>query len=251
VLTAVATDNGGASSTSGPVKILILGSPPPPTNRPPVVTIVASDPLAIEGTNCWLWFGLAESLPTWSDWSQGTSLWRFFKNCGPKNATFSVYRSGATNDDLTVNYDVGGSATNGVDYVPLPGTVVIPAGQRHVDITVVPIDDGPPDISSTVTLKLTGSTNYVLGYPQKASVLIIDSQGSHPGSGMLSDQSFHLSASGPDGAWFHVDYSTNLLDWTSICTNQVVDGSIDFIDPDAASNPSRFYRTVPEVNPPN
>jgi hypothetical protein len=66
----------------------------------------------------------------------------------------------------------------------------------------------------------------------------------------LSDRSFHLGAPGPDGAWFHVEYSTDLLNWTSICTNQVVNGSIDFIDADAASDQSRFYRTVPETNPP-
>jgi hypothetical protein len=251
VLTAVATDDGGASATSGPVKIMILSSPPPPTNRPPVVSIIASDPLAIEGTNCWPWLGLAESVPTWSDWSQGTSLWRFFTNCGPKNATFSVRRSGDTNDELTVSYQIGGTATNGIDYVKLADSVIIPAGQRRAEITVVPLDDGPPDISSTVVLKLTAATNYVVGYPLRAAALILDSQWPRPFSGMLSDGSFHLAAPGPDGAWFHVDYSTDLVNWAPICTNQVVNGSIDFIDTDASGNESRFYRTVPEANPPN
>jgi hypothetical protein len=98
-------------------------------------------------------------------------------------------------------------------------------------------------------LKLAGSTNYVLGYPRSAAVLILDGKG-FPHSGMLSDGSFHLEASGPDGGWFHVDYSTNLVDWTTVCTNQVVNGSIDFIDPDASSDHSRFYRAVPEPNQP-
>jgi len=251
VLTAVATDNGGAAATSGPVKITILAAPPPPTNRPPIVSIVASDPLAIEGTNCWPWLGLAGGgVPTWNEWSGPSAIWRFFTNCGPKNATFTVHRFGDTNDDLTVAYEVGGSATNGVDYVPLPGSVLIPAGQREADVTVVPLDDGPPDISSTVVVKLDSGTNYVLGFPRKAAVLILDSQLPFPGSGLLSDRSFHLGAPGPDGAWFHIDFSTDLLNWTSICTNQVVNGSIDFIDPDAPTSQSRFYRTVPETNPP-
>lgn len=251
VLTAVATDNGGAAATSAPVNITILSSPPPPTNRPPIVSVLASDPLAIEGTNCWPWLGLASGAPTWSNWTRPTPIWHFFTNCGPKNAAFTVHRWGDTIEDLTVTYDVSGTATNGVDYVPLSGSVVIPAGQRHAEITVIPIDDGPPDISSTVLVKLTGATNYIVGYPQRAAVLIIDSQWPRPPfSGLLSDGSFHLEASGPDGAWFHVEYSTDLINWTPICTNQVVNGSIDFIDPDAPNDHSRFYRTVPETNPP-
>jgi hypothetical protein len=250
VLAAVATDNGGASSTSGPVNITILGSLPPPTNRPPIVDVVASDPLAIEGTNCWPWLGLAGGVATWTEWNGSRPIWRIFTNCGPKNATFTVRRHGDTNQDLTVAYQVSGTATNGVDYVPLAGSVVIPAGQRHADVTVVPLDDGPPDITSTVILKLSSSTNYVLGFPQKAAVLILDSKLPQPGSGLLSDHSFHLSEPGPDGAWFHIDYSTDLSSWTALCTNQVVNGSIDFIDPDAGSNQTRFYRTVPDSSSP-
>jgi hypothetical protein len=250
-LTAVATDNDGAAATSGVVKITILPSPPPPTNRPPIVNVIASDPIAIEGTNCWPWLGVASAAaPTWSDWTKPTAIWRFFTNCGPKNATFTMHRFGDTHDDLSVNYDVGGSATPGVDYVPLSGSVTIPAGQRHAEITVVPLDDGPPDISSTVAIKITRSTNYIIGYPREAAVLIIDSKWPRPFSGLLSDGTFHVEASGPDGAWFHLEYSTNLVDWTALCTNQVVNGSIDFIDPDAQGDYSRFYRTVPETYPP-
>ncbi|HZR19029.1 MAG TPA: Ig-like domain-containing protein [Verrucomicrobiae bacterium] len=249
-LTAVATDNGGLSATSEPVKVAIVSPPPPPTNRPTIVEIVASDPLAIEGTNCWPWLGLAESTPSWSHWTGSNSLWRMFTNCGPKNATFTVHRFGETNDDLTVTYEVGGTATNGVDYVPLSGSVVIPAGQRHAEISVIPLDDGPPDINSTVVVELAKSTNYVLGYPRKAAALILDNAGRRPWNGLLSDHSFHLGAPGPDGAWFHIDFSTDLLNWTTICTNQVVNGSIDFIDPDSASDQSRFYRTVPDSAPP-
>ena len=249
VLTAVATDQAGGLATSAPVKITILAPPPPPTNRPAIVDVVASDPLAIEGTNCWPWLGMAGS-PGDDSWGGPTAVWKVFTNCGPKNATFTVRRWGATNDDLTVLYDVAGTATNGVDYVPLPGSVVIPAGQRQAEVAVIPLDDGPPDISSTVVLRIAADTNYMVGFPRKAAVLILDGQFPRTGSGLLSDHSFHLGVPGPDGAWFHIEYSTNLLDWTALCTNQVVNGAVDFIDPDASSNQSRFYRTVPEANPP-
>ena len=67
---------------------------------------------------------------------------------------------------------------------------------------------------------------------------------------MLPDRCFHLSANGPDGAWFRIEYSTDLRTWTSICTNQVIQGAIDFVDPDAPSEPGRYYRAVPEFGPP-
>jgi hypothetical protein len=252
-LTADATDNGGASTISSPVHITILPPLPPPTNRPPIVSIIASDPVAIEGTNCWPWLGLAGVPPTWSNWTAPTAVCRFFTNCGPKNATFTVRRFGDTNGDLTVTYAIGGTATNGLEYVALPGVITIPAGERHASISVVPIDDGPPDITSTVVLKLTPSTNsppdYLLGFPRNAAAIILD-PGPRPVTGVLPDKCFHLAAAGPDGAWFHVEYSTDLQSWTSICAGQVINGSIDFVDPDAPGDQQRLYRAVPEADPP-
>ena len=57
---------------------------------------------------------------------------------------FTIRRDGPTNASLTVTYDLGGTASNGVDYVELPGTATIPAGEQSTLISVVPIDDGPP-----------------------------------------------------------------------------------------------------------
>ena len=168
-LTAKATDNGGLSTVSDPVNVTILPPLPPPTNRPPLISIVATDPIAVEGTNCWPWLGLVNASPTWANWTATAAVCRFFTNCGPKDAIFTVRRHGDTNNALTVTYGIGGTATNGVDYVALPGVVTIPPGERAALITVAPLDDGPPDITSTVILTLEPSTNtppdFVLGYP--------------------------------------------------------------------------------------
>jgi Big-like domain-containing protein/Calx-beta domain-containing protein len=254
-LTARATDNGGASTVSVVVNIIVLPAPPPPTNTPPIVNIVATDPVAIEGTNCWPWLGLAPtSISCWSNWAVAFPPYHIYTNCGPKNAIFTVHRHGATNQDLTVSYAIGGTATNGIDYVTLPGSVTIPAGECSALIVVVPIDDGSPDLSDTVVLKLIPSANlppdYLLGYPHNAAALILDSPSLRPPTGILADKCFHLAATGPDGAWVHIQYSTDLLHWSSICTNQVVQGSIDFIDPDAPADGHRFYLAVPETTTP-
>ena len=251
-LTAVAEDQFGNAATSAPVNLTILASPPPPTNRPPVVSIVATDPMAIEGTNAWVWPGETNSTPTWAAWPPRPV--GFFTNRGPKTATFAVRRYGDISNDLTVAYAIGGTASNGVDYATLPGSVTIPAGERRALISIVPIDDGPPDVNSTVMLALSPSTNtppdYVIGWPPRAAAIIIDRAGPQPLAGVLPGGWFHLAAPGPNAAWFGVEYSTDLIHWTPVCTNQVVNGSIDFVDPEAASRPARFYRTVPVNGPP-
>jgi hypothetical protein len=250
-LTAVAADNGGASTVSEAVNITIVGPVPPPTNPLPIVTISALDPIAIEGTNCWPWLGLVGTTPTWANWTATTSVCQYFTNCGPKNATFAVRRLGPTNDDLAVTYAVGGTATNGVDYVTLSGVVTIPAGSYVAVITVIPIDDGSPDITKTVILTLTPSSDYTVGCPRTAAAIILDSLKPPPVAGALPDRTFHVNAAGPNGAWFHIEYSTDLLHWTPICssTNQVFAGGLNFVDPDALGNQLRFYRAVPEANP--
>ena len=247
-LTAVATDNRGASTVSDAVNVTILPpvSPPTPTN---VVDIVALDPIAIRGTNCWPWLGLVGATPAWTNWTASTAVCRYFTNCGPKDAVFAVRRLGETNDDLAVTYDIGGTASNGVDYVKLPGTVTILAGERAALITVVPLDDSSPAIISTVILKLTPGS-YIIGHPDRAAAIILEAPVPPPVTGVLPDRCFHVAAKGPDGAWFHVESTADLLHWTPICTNQVIHGSIDFVDPDAQNNQVQFYRAVPEANPP-
>jgi hypothetical protein len=252
-LTAVATDDGDAAATSDAIRITILPPVVPPVDYPPRVSIIATDPLAIGGTNGWPWLGLATASPTWNEWIADNAAFRVFTNWGPRTAAFSVRRHGATNDDLTVNYEVGGTAVNGVDYLLLPGKVTIPAGRRSVIINIVPLEDPPASSNRTVVLTLVADTGsspeYVLGIPQRAAALILAGPGPRPRSGILPEHRFHLFATGPDGAWFHIDYSTDLLNWTPVCTNQVVQGAIDFIDPEVNDAGSRFYRAIPEPAP--
>jgi hypothetical protein len=151
-----------------------------------------------------------------------------------------------------VNYFINGTASNGVDYVALPGYVTIPAGAAYALIPIVPIDNGASNINETVILTLTSSTNtsgsYIVGMPSRAAALVVENW-QRSTSSTIFGGGFHLAASGPDGAWFSVQYSSDLVNWTTVSTNQVVQGSIDFVDPDAVRNSSRFYRAIPAVNP--
>jgi len=251
-LTAVTTDDHGMTATSAPVNITIVPSSIN-TNGPDIVSIVATDPVAIEGTNCRVWKGLANATPTWAAWLK--PIWTLYTNCGPKDATFTVRRAGNTSNDLTVAYGVSGTASNGVDYVMLPGSVTIPAGQSYAFISIVPLDDSPPAAIETVILTLEPSTNsppdYLLGNPQRAAAILLDSTAPLPPTSLLPGRFFHLNASGPDGAWFCIQYSTDMTDWAPVATNQVVNGSIDFVDPGGVAAVNGFYQAFPQTSAPS
>ena len=250
-LTAVATASSGLSRTSAPVNITVLATATN-TNPTDIVSIDAIDPVAIAGTNAYVWRGVTNATPTWINWTSAVFQW--FTNWGPKNAIFEVKRFGDASSDLTVNYSIGGSASNGVDYAALPGFVTVPAGSAYALIPIVPIDTGASNVSKTVVLALTPSTttppDYIVGFPPRAAALIWENWLRSP-SAVLPDGSFHLTAIGPDGAWFYVQYSTDLVNWSPVCTNQVFQGSIDFVDPDAPNSASRFYRAVPVASAPS
>jgi hypothetical protein len=67
---------------------------------------------------------------------------------------FEFSRRGPTNEPLTLYFDVGGTATAGVDYERLGNLIVIPAGQNAVRKKVDAIDDRLPEANETVVVKL-------------------------------------------------------------------------------------------------
>ena len=243
------------SRTSAPVNITILAAT---TNSNPtnVVSIIATDPIAIAGTNTYrVWPGMTNAIPAWTNWPP--PYFQLFTNWGPKNALFTVRRFGDVSSNLTVNYKIGGTASNGVDYATLTNFVTVPAGEAYALIPVVPIDNGATNFAKTVILTLTPDTNtppgYVLGIPARAAAIILDNW-PRPLPFILSDGSFRASLGGtnggPDGAWFSVQNSGDLQNWSSVSSNQIFQGSIDFVDPDAPNNSSRFYRALPLTNTP-
>jgi len=57
----------------------------------------------------------------------------------------TITRSGSTTASLTVNFALGGTASNGTDYNSLPSSVTIPAGAASATVTVTPVDDALVD----------------------------------------------------------------------------------------------------------
>ncbi|MDD4059842.1 MAG: DUF2341 domain-containing protein [Kiritimatiellae bacterium] len=73
---------------------------------------------------------------------------------GLVNGIFTVTR-GDANNDLTVTYTVGGTATAGQTYAALSGTVTIPAGSTTAPIVVTPLMDGQTTEDTTVVVTLS------------------------------------------------------------------------------------------------
>ncbi|NER37296.1 MAG: S8 family serine peptidase [Oscillatoria sp. SIO1A7] len=87
---------------------------------------------------------------------------------------FVISRVGSLDADLTVNYTVDGSATAEADYRELPGTIVIPAGEAQVRVSILPAADSVADDGENVVLKLDSSDNYEIGTQSIAEVAIAD-----------------------------------------------------------------------------
>ncbi len=86
-------------------------------------------------------------------------------------ATITLSRTGATGAALSVNYSVSGTATNGVDYTSLSGTVSIPVGSLSTVVAISSINDTASETLETVTLQTTANAAYVIN-PSAASATV-------------------------------------------------------------------------------
>ena len=97
---------------------------------------------------------------------------------GPEGATvpaaLTVSRpASCVETPLPVAYAVSGTASNGLDYPALSGTVTIPAGATDADIVVAPGNDRIVEGDETVVVTLL-SGPYVLGADGTATITIVD-----------------------------------------------------------------------------
>ncbi len=114
---------------------------------------------------------------------------------GAGELVYTFTRTGSTAAALPVSYTVGGTATSGVDFTALPGTVTIPAGATSVTVSVNPTDDTTDESNVSIIVTVTDTTAYDVGSAASATGMIIDDDGSTPGGIAVN-----VSPSGPDGA---------------------------------------------------
>jgi gliding motility-associated-like protein len=82
---------------------------------------------------------------------------------GNSSFTISLPAGITAAEDITVNYTMSGTATNGADYNSLPGTAVIPAGQSAVTVPIHTIDDQVIEGTETIAMTLDGGSSASFG----------------------------------------------------------------------------------------
>lgn len=103
------------------------------------------------------------------------------KEAGLDKGTFVISRTGSTSSSLSVAYNVSGSATNGVDYQALSGSITFPAGKSSVSLIITPKDDSLAEGTENVVITLNPGSSYNVGSISSATCPIFDNDsGSTP-----------------------------------------------------------------------
>ncbi len=186
--------------------VIIHDHPPTPQS---VVSIVATDPFAREGTTA----------------------------SGEANtAAFTVTRT-------------GGTAMSGEDYEALESPLVIPAGQRRARLVVRPIDDHRAEPIETVLVTLAGDdallASYTVGFPRRAAAILVDNDHPRPFCVRLPGGWFNFCLPVESGDCFRVEATRDFKEWTLLAIVPVNEGRVHYVDPDAPELAHRFYRFIP------
>lgn len=139
---------------------------------------------------------------------------------GADSGSFTLSRTGATTNSLTVGYTLTGTAGNGSDYLVLATTVVIPTGQTSVAVTVTPIDDAVSEPPETVRLTIALNSLYLVGSPSAATMTISDNDAPVVGITATDDSA---AEAGSETGTFTVTRSGDLT--TALTVNYLVSGS--------------------------
>src|SRR5207247_3613400 len=93
---------------------------------------------------------------------------------GPVAGEFTLTRGGPATSELSVDLAISGSAANGVDYQFVPARVTFLAGQRSVQVPIVPYVDAITELSEVVAISVQPADGYGLGTHTNAQVTILD-----------------------------------------------------------------------------
>jgi hypothetical protein len=135
---------------------------------------------------------------------------------GANPGVFTISRADGASSALTLSFNLGGTATNGVDYEEVPTTVTLAAGQTSTNIVITPVSEPQAAKYKTVTLTLPRNAvanppavpAFIVGSMNRAVVYIVYNYTNVPpkvtwltptnGASFLSRPNIELAANASD-----------------------------------------------------
>ncbi len=115
--------------------------------------------------------------------STDTNLYERMAN---DTANFTVTRLGDISSSLSVNLAYSGTATAGVDYIPAPSSVTIPAFAISVTATTAPVNNATLTGHRVATVSIANGAGYTNGAVTAIDLLVRDDE-QQPGPVLFSD----------------------------------------------------------------
>ena len=109
--------------------------------------------------------------------------------------------------NLSINYTLSGSATNGEDFENLSGNVSIPEGATEATIPFDPINDQDVEGDETATISLSASSNVELGSQSSVTITILDDD---EGVAVTCDYTVYTDRDECDNPGGTLDYSESV-----------------------------------------
>lgn len=155
--------------------------------------------------------------------------------------TFHITRTGPTDSSLKVFFGIKGTATNGVDYTRLAGSVTIAAGKTFANVVVRPLTDNLNEATETVILKLSSRPAYSVGSTRTATVKIADNDVAPPTASVIAGS---ITKSGGKKYQFSVTYSDDKL----IDAATLGDGDVQVIGPNGFLQNAKLVSKTPSTS---
>jgi hypothetical protein len=94
---------------------------------------------------------------------------------GGKDASLLFIRSAPTNAGaITVQYQLSGTASNGLDFSPLSGNLTLPTGALFTNIAIHPVSNSIPQGEKLLNVTIIPGANYTVGALSNATVRIVE-----------------------------------------------------------------------------
>jgi len=91
-----------------------------------------------------------------------------------ETAVVTFTHNGTTQNSLTINYTITGSATNGGDYQQISPTITIPSGTNNTTLQIIPLDDLAVEGTENLTLTITPTAFYTTNQQNTTTINITD-----------------------------------------------------------------------------